>query len=133
MPALEVLAISRLCRPRPRALLPFVGVDRQLPRALGEREDRFARVLFDRVAQGEADARLATGASASNAVPAREDRPLPSADTSTVRIAERPIAFKVEPPERVDCWLRNRNPPRPSGRFRSLSPGRLSQLESRLG
>jgi len=26
-----------------------------------------------------------------------------------------------EPPERVDCWLRNRNPPRPGGRFSRLA------------
>ncbi len=33
--------------------------------------------------------------SASSAVPARDDKPVPSALTSTVSIVERPITFKV--------------------------------------
>ncbi len=54
---------------------------------------------------------------ASSAVPARDDKPMPSATTSSVPNVAFPITFKVN---LLSGWIAgfdNRNPPRPGGRF----------------
>jgi hypothetical protein len=65
----------------PRALAQLaVAVDRGPPRRFGQREDRFAHVLVDRVAEREPHARLAARrgerVAGAGGVRAREDRPL---------------------------------------------------------
>ena len=78
-PALQIHAAAQLGDPCALAHLA-VAVQGRAPGVLGQREDRLAQRLLDRVAQREADARLATGigevVACAGGVRAREDLPI---------------------------------------------------------